>query len=410
MWTGFGVEWVMRPPFLPDLAERSSLSPIAFEHALGLATAVHPFLFSPGTQTAGSTKIQSRARLLVEPVTVVRIGHWVERYSLGAHRFASCAHLSGEGAHEDGEQEPGHPAGAARTGASTRPRLASLQPLTVTVWGNGTVWGVASAMDYTIDHALNHAIREHSLLVAIITGFANWGVLAFGVAACALWVVDTPREPGVWRRATAAGLSAAAVGLLANQVIAQIWHRPRPYQDHPLGILPLLTPSHDPSFPSDHATAAFAIAFGILFVARRTGWLFVAWATLIAASRVLAGMHYPTDVLAGAVIGLGAGFLTARVAMPALWRLVVLVSRLTDPGLEQLAKLPPFRELASSSALRRGIVVVGGSVLLAVFAIQMRDHLLDEMPLLALAAWVGVVLIAARLASNGTGDKRRLAP
>ena len=31
-------------------------------------------------------------------------------------------------------------------------------------------------MDYTIDHALNHVIREHPLLVSIITGFANWGV------------------------------------------------------------------------------------------------------------------------------------------------------------------------------------------------------------------------------------------
>jgi undecaprenyl-diphosphatase len=263
-------------------------------------------------------------------------------------------------------------------------------------------------MDYTIDHALNHAIREHPLLVAIISGFANWGVVAFGVAACALWLFDKPREPGVWRRATAAGLSAAAVGLLANQLVAQLWHRPRPYQDHPLGILPLLTPSHDPSFPSDHATAAFAIAFGILFVARRAGWLFMVWAALIAASRVLAGMHYPTDVLAGAVVGLGAGFLTARVAMPLLWRLIVPVGRLTDPLLMMLAKLPPVRELAASASLRRGIVIATGGVLLAAFAAQMRDHLLDEMPLLALAAWTGVVLLAAHIASVGTGDKRRL--
>jgi hypothetical protein len=90
-------------------------------------------------------------------------------------------------------------------------------------------------MDYTIDHALNHAIREHPLLVSIIAGLANWGVVAFGVAACAIWLLDVPRRPGIWRRATAAGLSAAALGLLANQVIAQFWHRPRPYQDHPLG-------------------------------------------------------------------------------------------------------------------------------------------------------------------------------
>ena len=177
-------------------------------------------------------------------------------------------------------------------------------------------------MDFTIDHALNHGIREHPLLVAIIAGFANWGVLAFGVAAVALWLLDTPRQPGTWRRACVAGLSAAAVGLLASQVISHIWDRPRPYQDHPLGVIPLITPSLDPSFPSDHAAAAFAIAFGILFVARRTGWLFVAWAALIGISRVLAGMHYPTDILAGAVVGLASGYFTARIAMPLLWTLM----------------------------------------------------------------------------------------
>jgi undecaprenyl-diphosphatase len=265
-------------------------------------------------------------------------------------------------------------------------------------------------MDYTIDHALNHAIREHPLLMSIIAGFATWGVLAFGIAACALWLFDSPRHPGLWRRATAAGLSAAAVGLLANQVIAQLWHRPRPYQDHPLGILPLLSPSHDPSFPSDHATAAFAIAFGILFVARRTGWLFLAWAALIGVSRVLAGMHYPTDVIAGAVVGLGSGFFTARVAMPLLLPLIRLVSRATDPLLDAAAKLRPVRDITASASLRRGLVIVAGGVLLAVFAIRLRDHLLDEMPLLALAAWIGVVALATRIAGIGTGDKRSLAP
>jgi membrane-associated phospholipid phosphatase len=260
-------------------------------------------------------------------------------------------------------------------------------------------------MDYTIDHALNHAIRQHPLLISIIAGFANWGVLAFGIAACAIWLLNPPRQPGIWRRATAAGLSAAAVGLLANQAIAQVWHRPRPYQDHPLGILPLLSPSHDPSFPSDHATAAFAIAFGILFVTRRPGWLFLAWATLIAASRVLAGMHYPTDVIAGAVVGLGAGYFTARIAMPLLLPLIRLVSRATDPLLEALAKLPPVRDVVTRASVRRGLVVLAGGVLLALFAIRLRDNLLDEMPLLALAAWIGVVALATRIAGIGArGD------
>jgi membrane-associated phospholipid phosphatase len=263
-------------------------------------------------------------------------------------------------------------------------------------------------MDYTIDHALNHVIREHPLLVSIIAGFANWGVVAFGVAACAIWLLDVPRRPGIWRRATAAGLSAAALGLLANQEIAQFWHRPRPYQDHPLGVLPLLSPSHDPSFPSDHATAAFAIAFGVLFVTRRPGWLFLIWAALIGTSRVLAGMHYPTDVLAGAVVGLAAGFLTARVAMPLLLPLIRLVSRATDPLLEALARLPPVREVVTRSSVRQGLVIVAGGALLALFGIRLRSNLLDEMPLLALAAWVGVVALASRIA--GTRGNGSLAP
>ena len=253
-------------------------------------------------------------------------------------------------------------------------------------------------MDYSIDHALNHAIREHPLLVSIIAGFANWGVVAFGVAAVGLWLFDAPRQPGTWRRACAAGLSAAAVGLLASQVISHVWDRPRPYQDHPLGVIPLITPSLDPSFPSDHATAAFAIAFGILFVTRRAGWLFVAWAALIGISRVLAGMHYPTDVLAGAVVGLVSGYFTARVAMPLLWRLILPVSRLTDPVLAALGALPPVRDLVASAPLRRGLVVAAGGVLLAVFAFRLREHLIDEMPLSALAAWTAVVALAAHIA------------
>lgn len=255
-------------------------------------------------------------------------------------------------------------------------------------------------MDYTIDHALNHLVREHALLVAIVSGFASWGVLAFGVAAFALWLLDPPRRPGVWRHASAAGLAAAALGLGANQVIAQLWHRPRPYQDHPLGIVPLLSHTHDASFPSDHATAAFAIAFGVLFVARRAGWLFLAWAALIAVSRVLAGMHYPTDVLAGALIGLGSGFFAARLALPLLSRLVALLSRVTDPVLAPAAGLPPVREFVASAALRRGLVLAAGGVLLALFAFRLRHNLLDEMPLSALAAWVGVVVLGVRIAGG----------
>jgi undecaprenyl-diphosphatase len=255
-------------------------------------------------------------------------------------------------------------------------------------------------MEYTIERAVNHAVREHALLVSVISSFANWGVLAFGVAACALWALDMPRHAGTWRRACAAGLSAAALGLLVSQLISHVWERPRPYADHPRGIIPLLTPSLDPSFPSDHATAAFGIAFGVLFVAGRRAWPFVVWAALIGLSRVLAGMHYPSDVLAGALIGLASGYLMVRVAMPVLVPLIALVSRLTDPLLDPAARSRLARATVRSTTFRRRAVALLGSVMLIVFAFRLRAHLLDEMPIATLAAWALVVALGLHIAGG----------
>jgi undecaprenyl-diphosphatase len=113
---------------------------------------------------------------------------------------------------------------------------------------------------------------------------------------------------GNWRSANArhgvvaAGFSALlAVG--AANVIAHIVDRPRPYVAHPGDAHLFVGASPDPSFPSDHATAAFAIAVAILLRSRRPGWLALAMATAVAVSRVVVGTHYPSDVLGGALLG-----------------------------------------------------------------------------------------------------------
>ena len=57
------------------------------------------------------------------------------------------------------------------------------------------------------------------------------------------------------------------------------------------------------SFPSDHATAAFAIAVALLRRHRKAGAIALVLAGLLAIARVAVGTHYPSDVLAGALIG-----------------------------------------------------------------------------------------------------------
>jgi len=91
--------------------------------------------------------------------------------------------------------------------------------------------------------------------------------------------------------------------LALNQLILLGVHRIRPYD---AGITNLLiAPSSDPSFPSDHATASFAIAAAFLpHGLPRRGAVFLLAAILVAFSRVYIGTHYVTDILGGAITGI----------------------------------------------------------------------------------------------------------
>jgi undecaprenyl-diphosphatase len=104
------------------------------------------------------------------------------------------------------------------------------------------------------------------------------------------------------RGAVAAGLSSALAVGLASQ-IASLVDRPRPFVAHPSTVHLFTAHAADAGFPSDHATAAFAIAVAILLRNRRWGFVALAMATVLAVGRVAIGVHYPSDVVAGALLG-----------------------------------------------------------------------------------------------------------
>jgi undecaprenyl-diphosphatase len=87
-----------------------------------------------------------------------------------------------------------------------------------------------------------------------------------------------------------------------NQGILLLVHRIRPYD---AGVTHLLIArSADPSFPSDHATLAFAVVFALLGAGARRAWGFLVAAVVLACSRVYVGTHYASDILGGALTGL----------------------------------------------------------------------------------------------------------
>ncbi len=108
-----------------------------------------------------------------------------------------------------------------------------------------------------------------------------------GLAAAA---VDGPRR-GAWLRGTALTAGAHLVSMGVKRVV----RRPRPTH-----VTPLVRTAGRHSFPSSHATsaAAAAVAFGALGV--RAAWPLAA---AVCVSRLVVGVHYPSDVAAGAALG-----------------------------------------------------------------------------------------------------------
>jgi membrane-associated phospholipid phosphatase len=197
-------------------------------------------------------------------------------------------------------------------------------------------------MDFRLYHAVNQFVADHSWIGSGLSAVENWAVPVVAIATLGLWLFARPGSSRKWKLACASALASAGLALLINQLIAQVWHRARPFADHPSAQV-WGNRSHDPSFPSDHASAAFAIAFAVFLFDRIVGSIFLAAAVLIGAGRVFIGVHYPADVLAGCLVGLASAVLVARLARPVMARVVRLIERVTDPVLALMWRLRTAR-------------------------------------------------------------------
>jgi membrane-associated phospholipid phosphatase len=151
---------------------------------------------------------------------------------------------------------------------------------------------------------LRSAQRNRSLVT--ITRAANysrlWLCIAGLLAAC-----GGPRGRGAAGRGVVAIAIAAGV---ANGPAKLLVRRRRPPAR--TGALLIRMP-RSTSFPSGHSASAFAFATGASTELPALAPLLVPLAGAVAYSRVHAGVHYPSDVTAGALIGIGAGVLAGRI-------------------------------------------------------------------------------------------------
>jgi undecaprenyl-diphosphatase len=176
-----------------------------------------------------------------------------------------------------------------------------------------TAWLVCSRGTATWDTRVFRAINEPSAGVAAILTPVSKLFLPAGIMAAVVlfgayvWLRNRSLIPLV-----AAATAAALAWMLAHAAKAAVL-RPRPYEVVPQAVL-RQDPAHGTSFPSAHTCITVAVVLVLVpFVSRPAAVAAVAYAVLVAWSRVYVGVHYPLDVVAGAGLGLVAGGLVVAV-------------------------------------------------------------------------------------------------
>jgi len=145
---------------------------------------------------------------------------------------------------------------------------------------------------------------------------SRWLIYVFALLAAGTGLYRRRRD---WRHAAIEAGWSALLALVAALSLGELIGRIRPFQaDGGINLL-IPAPLSEYSFPSAHTAVAFAIASALAYAHASFGFIAFAVAFLVAFGRVGAGVHYPSDVMAGALVGFLA-FLAVRYLHKAIRR------------------------------------------------------------------------------------------
>lgn len=113
-----------------------------------------------------------------------------------------------------------------------------------------------------------------------------------------------------WRKKLYVFCEGAISVILARGIVTEVirffYHSVRPFAFY--NFMPLINESGW-SFPSGHMTWFFALSLAVWYANHKWGWWFFALSALIGIARIFAGVHWPTDIVGGAIIGLAVAWL-----------------------------------------------------------------------------------------------------
>lgn len=150
-------------------------------------------------------------------------------------------------------------------------------------------------MDERFFSLTNGLAKRYGFVDVTMVFFAKYGLIILIATLFTFWVKK--------RRAFMATFVSILISWGVNQLIGFFYFRPRPFVAQSVNLL--LSHSADSSFPSDHAAVGFAIAMSIFLENKKWGLFLIILASAISLARVWCGLHYPLDIICGAMIGTG---------------------------------------------------------------------------------------------------------
>lgn len=163
------------------------------------------------------------------------------------------------------------------------------------------------ALDVQLAVFLNSIAGQSSLLDGVIVFFASYLAYVLPPVLLALVFLSQYSKREKWALLFVVAISSIIARAGITELIRYFYHRPRPFVD--LSVHQLLTDTAW-SFPSGHATFFFAFSTAVYLYNEKWGIGFFIATILITVSRVIAGIHYPLDILGGAVIGILVAYAT----------------------------------------------------------------------------------------------------
>jgi len=156
-----------------------------------------------------------------------------------------------------------------------------------------------------------YGLSGHNIVLDTLIRF---GASYLQYVLIAALVIATTWPVRRFRMAIAATIAGGIARFILKPIILLFIHRPRPYvawdSIHTL-IRPEVGAEYQ-AFPSGHALFYFALAAAIFAYDRKLGWWFFAGATFMGIARVAAGVHWPTDIVGGAALGILTGYVVTH--------------------------------------------------------------------------------------------------